>query len=259
MRELSPLAKQLLRAGQKATEPTETDRVRNQEALQARLGLPPKGESPAPSPTTPPTPTRFSWKVVSTLGAAGGVVAGLVYLSAPSPQPVPDSTSTPAKVTPRADEGSESTPPPLPTESPEERAPTDPAPQLPESPPSAPRKIDSGEDTTDSAQQGNKGSSQSETPHRSTEKGRLAEEVALLSQATSALHAGQAQKALLVLAKHREKFPQGVLLEERLAAQAQALCRLDQHAKARHLLERLPPSSPLAARTRRACSERQKP
>lgn len=82
---------------------------------------------------------------------------------------------------------------------------------------------------------------------------RLAEEVALLSRATSALHAGRAQEALSTLAEHQREFPKGHLSVERAAARAQALCQLGRKAEAERELARLSPASPQAARARRAC------
>ena len=53
---------------------------------------------------------------------------------------------------------------------------------------------------------------------------RLAQEVALLSRATSALRSGRPADALTALNEHQSQFPKGVLAEERRAARAQALC-----------------------------------
>jgi RNA polymerase sigma-70 factor (ECF subfamily) len=81
----------------------------------------------------------------------------------------------------------------------------------------------------------------------------LAEEVALLSKATSALHSGQASRALNILAEHQRKFPRGALAAERRGARAQALCQLGRKEEARATLQALSPSSPLAARAKSAC------
>jgi hypothetical protein len=72
---------------------------------------------------------------------------------------------------------------------------------------------------------------------------RLAEEVALLSEAERDLRAGQYQDALRVLNEHRRKFPQGALAQERIAARAQALCGLGRAAEAQAELARLSPKS----------------
>lgn len=84
----------------------------------------------------------------------------------------------------------------------------------------------------------------------------LAEEVALLRSAQSALNAGDADGALSRLADHARRFPTGTMAEERDAARILALCRAGRRdeardAAARFLRER--PSSPLAARVRASC------
>jgi hypothetical protein len=55
---------------------------------------------------------------------------------------------------------------------------------------------------------------------------RLAQEVAILSRATSELHAGRPANALKAIDEHARKFPNGLLVEERRAARTQALCAL---------------------------------
>jgi hypothetical protein len=84
---------------------------------------------------------------------------------------------------------------------------------------------------------------------------RLAEEVALLSRATAALHAGRAADALKALDEHRRKFPKGRLSEERGAARAQALCALGRLDEARAELSGLAAQSPSAARARQICAQ----
>lgn len=81
----------------------------------------------------------------------------------------------------------------------------------------------------------------------------LAEEVALLSRATSALRSGNSSEALATLAEHQRRFPRGVLSQQRHAARAQALCQLGRKTEAKTELAKLAKSSPLAARTRQAC------
>ena len=90
-------------------------------------------------------------------------------------------------------------------------------------------------------------------PTETRPKNRLAEEVALLSRATTALHSGRPQDALSALAQHQRQFPRGHLSLERAAARAQALCQLGRKMEAERELSRLPRSSPQAARARRAC------
>jgi hypothetical protein len=73
---------------------------------------------------------------------------------------------------------------------------------------------------------------------------RLAEEVALLSRATSDLNAGRVVAALGALDEHQRQFPGGALTEERRGARAQALCALGRKGEAERELERLARSSP---------------
>jgi hypothetical protein len=84
----------------------------------------------------------------------------------------------------------------------------------------------------------------------------LAEEVALLSQASADLHAGRPAAALAVLDEHRRKFPHGALVQERTSARVQALCALGWMSDAQAELARLSrmaPNSPHLARARKAC------
>jgi hypothetical protein len=84
----------------------------------------------------------------------------------------------------------------------------------------------------------------------------LAEEVAILSRATSELHAGRAASALKAISDHQRKFPNGLLSEERRAARAQALCALGRRGEAEVELGRLvknSPQSPNTVRAREVC------
>ncbi|MEP7050936.1 MAG: hypothetical protein ABJB12_11300 [Pseudomonadota bacterium] len=82
---------------------------------------------------------------------------------------------------------------------------------------------------------------------------RLAQEVAFLERATSALHAGQAASALKVLDEYQHKFPNGLLALDRSAARAQALCSLGRQSDAQAELARLPQHSPAVARAKQVC------
>lgn len=87
--------------------------------------------------------------------------------------------------------------------------------------------------------------------------GRLAEEVAILSRAEKELHAGRPSSALAVLEEHRQKFPNGELAQERIAARVHALCALGRVADAEAALARLrrvSPGSPQEGRAREACA-----
>jgi len=85
---------------------------------------------------------------------------------------------------------------------------------------------------------------------------RFAEEVAILSKATSELRAGRANDGLKLLEEHERKFPSGRLAGERRAARIQALCALGKLPEAEAELARLKASSPRSphlARAQRAC------
>lgn len=81
----------------------------------------------------------------------------------------------------------------------------------------------------------------------------LAHEVALLSQATRSLRAGDVGAALRTLDEHKRKYPQGVLREERRAARAQVLCAMGRVSEGKAELAGLPPHSPTAAQAEKVC------
>jgi hypothetical protein len=85
---------------------------------------------------------------------------------------------------------------------------------------------------------------------------RLAEEVAILSRAETEFHAGHPARALQVLEEHRRKFPNGALVQERIAARVHALCALGRTTEAESdlaRLERVSPRSLQEGRAREAC------
>lgn len=84
----------------------------------------------------------------------------------------------------------------------------------------------------------------------------LAQEVALLSRASSEVRAGRPAQALETLAQHQRLFPSGALSQERAAARIQALCGLGRRKEAQVELDRFTkrwPSSPLEPRARQSC------
>jgi hypothetical protein len=88
---------------------------------------------------------------------------------------------------------------------------------------------------------------------------RLAEEVAILSQAAKDLRAGRAADALSALNEHQRKFPGGLLTQERRAARAEALCSLGRLGEAQSELStlvRTAPQSPLTVRAQERCKAR---
>ncbi|HEY3252302.1 MAG TPA: hypothetical protein VGJ91_00050 [Polyangiaceae bacterium] len=81
----------------------------------------------------------------------------------------------------------------------------------------------------------------------------LAQEVALLSRATSNLRGGHPGAALKLLDEHQRKFPNGMLVVERRAVRAQALCTLRRVSEGRAELAQLAPQSPAAGRAKQLC------
>jgi hypothetical protein len=97
------------------------------------------------------------------------------------------------------------------------------------------------------------------TPSVLTRRDRLAEEVAILSQAAKDLRAGHAATALSALNEHQKKFPSGLLTQERRAARAEALCSLGRFGEADAeltTLVRTAPQSPLTVRAQQRCKAR---
>jgi hypothetical protein len=82
---------------------------------------------------------------------------------------------------------------------------------------------------------------------------RLAQEVSLLSRATSAIKAGQPNDALRAVDAHEQRFPQGLLQQERRAAKAQAMCLLGRVVEGRAEIGHLAAESPAASRAREVC------
>jgi hypothetical protein len=71
----------------------------------------------------------------------------------------------------------------------------------------------------------------------------LSEEVAIISRAETALRGGKPAAAIEILNEHERKFSNGLLAEERIAAQAQALRALGRTAEADAQLTKLSPNS----------------
>ena len=84
------------------------------------------------------------------------------------------------------------------------------------------------------------------------------EEVRLVGQAYSLMHAGDAERALDVLDEHERRFPEGKLAESRRATRILALCQAgrtgDAQAARQRFLARYP-HSPFTARVRAACPD----
>jgi hypothetical protein len=87
----------------------------------------------------------------------------------------------------------------------------------------------------------------------------LGAETALLESARTALSQGDSTGALLLLERHEREFPQGALVEERLAAKVFALCGLGRRAEASRTAAQLlqaSPNSPLRVRVLDSCAYR---
>ncbi|HEY0468389.1 MAG TPA: hypothetical protein VGC79_29530 [Polyangiaceae bacterium] len=190
MSELGPRAREILHSGRELNRPTDADRGRVESALRERLGA---ALLLAESSKALPTP-RPRWPFVVTGGVVGaGLIGGALLLAARHP---PVSPSAPRAFATAV----VATSPALPLTS---AAPL-PAPET--SKPLAPVPSDRP------------------TASARPAEDRLAQEVALLTRATSSLHAGHPAEALKVLDEYQRRFPNGLLTEERRAARAQALC-----------------------------------
>jgi hypothetical protein len=84
----------------------------------------------------------------------------------------------------------------------------------------------------------------------------LAEEVAIIARAETALRSARPALALEVLNEHERKFGNGLLAEERIAARAQALCALGRTAEADAQLTQLSPNSLHGQPSQKACGPR---
>ena len=206
--------------------PTAADRARNLMALRACL--------PGPALPLGPTPTHAvgaGFRTLPTLSALtvglamGGAVAFIV-LRAPARRELtpPSTVAAPAVATAMV-------------------AATNPATAV------APR-LDA--DQVDGEGSASRAPESNAPPTRTAD--RLADEVAILTEAERELHRGHYASALKKLDEHARLFPRGMLKQERLAARAQTLCRLGRHAEAESDLGRLASGSLQAARAREVCS-----
>jgi hypothetical protein len=224
--DLSPRARDLFEAGRRSQQPTAADRERVFASLSARVG----GLEPRSRATSPPPARAGSvgmpaiTAAVFGLALAGAGAYALFHSAAPRAVAVTPSNVASAHADPPA--------------APAAPAPADPAAASPSAEPSESSRVGA---RSVAAAPGND---------------RLAEEVAILSQAERDLNAGNYQSALRVLDEHRHKFPNGTLAQERMAARVQALCGLGRVSEAQVALARLTrvsPNSPHQERAREAC------
>lgn len=223
MTDLSPKAATLVRAGRSAWKPSDADRLRIEASLRARLGPAALSEAAAPASSAAPVGHAAWLKFGAVVVTAGAVVGSLVALGQ-SPEPLVLQRMPTTVV--------EST-------------------RLPSEPPKA-----DGEDSVEPPSPAAEAAPAARGPAPTRPPDRLAQEVALLSRATSALRAGRAGEALTSLDQHQREFPKGLLAAERRAARAQALCVLGRRTEAERELARLPRNSPHSARARQACTNR---
>ena len=227
MSELSPKARALMHAGRGALRPSDADRDRISDALRSKLGAEVLPLAAATAVTV--RPARFARSSVRWVSGvvAGAFVGGALFLSFHhGNHPLPPAPAA-AVLSPPSEPSAIAEPPSAPPADPELEVVAPPSSALPNKP-NAPAVRSAPES--------------------------LAREVAMLSSATSALHAGQPAQALKLLNEHARKFPNGVLSEERRAARAQALCMLGRIAEGQAELERLAPQSPAAARAKQVCA-----
>jgi hypothetical protein len=245
MSDLSEGGKALVQAVRRADRPSDADRKRVLAALQARLGdaaLLGAGVSEAP----PAAASGARW--LRSKFVKWGFVGTTVLVAGA------------ALFVPRFEHKSDSAPPKAPKPSVSAAsvatssvvAPQPPAPDSPAVPSS--HTQDPGATRLAIPEAGSRPMDAQKVPSRSRDG--LTEEVALLSQAETELHAGRPARALVALTEHQRKFPRGALAEERTAAKIQALCALGRNEEANQQLRQLlhiSPKSALEERSRQAC------
>lgn len=91
------------------------------------------------------------------------------------------------------------------------------------------------------------------TGSRINDSDHLAEEVVLLTRAEKEFHAGNLKRALTATDEHRQKFPKGVLTQERNSLRLQVLCGLGRHDEARSEAKRLGRLAMGSARSAEVC------
>ncbi|MBN2574241.1 MAG: hypothetical protein JXP73_06730 [Deltaproteobacteria bacterium] len=226
MSTLSPKGQALIRAAQRAYQPTAADRERLLGQLRAQLGdaaLPPDMATAASAATA----SSSAWPLISVVVVGVGILGGALFYAWPrgaGQDKMQETKAAPVAARTQAIEPIAAPPVEPPTGTPTAMPTPDP-PALPAT-----------------------------TAYRP--KDRLAAEVAILSRATRDLRAGRPAEALKALDEYRRRFPKGLLGEEHRAARAQALCALGRFDEANAKLAELPPQSPLAVRARQFCKAR---
>lgn len=224
MSALSSKARALIEQAHEEVRPPVGEMERLEALINTQLGAPPPPLRVEPAPP-PPVPRAGSWRLVTSLSVGAVLVSGaaiwLMRTAASQPHAVP-TVSAAVEI---------KTPEPVAAVEPVVEAQ---APATPEPAPSARPALE---------------------PRAAIQPARdaLAQEVSLLSQATSNLRAGRAGAALKLLDEHQRKFPNGMLAVERRAVRAQALCTLKRVGEGRAELAQLAPQSPAAGRAKQLC------
>jgi len=227
MAALSPKAQAVIQEGLREMRPPVGESGRLEALLDARLSTIASPVHQAPSPVR-----AGGWRLMTSLGVGVALVGGAAFLMLrPKPTPAPVAVSSVAASQPSAQ--------PIAVQ-PEAPTPAVTAPVVPEPARVAKAQVE---------------------PQASSARpqDRLAQEVALLSRATSELRAGRAANALKSLDEHQRKFPNGVLGVERRAVRAQALCALKRVGEGRAELAHLAPQSPAAGRAKQLCDAAAEP
>jgi hypothetical protein len=211
---LSPKARALLQKSRTALRPTSADRARIDEALRSQVGA---ANPAATGPVTPPVSLTLSKLIAG--GTLGAVVLGSVIVWFA-----------------RTEHGAS-------------------PPSAPLSPPIAARSRSQPADEAVPLTPHVKPNPDAVVPRpRATrERNDLAGEVALLSRAIKELRNGDAETSLRTLERHRRRFPNGALSEERRSAMAQALCAVGRVNEGRAEQAKLGPRTPAAIRAKQAC------
>ena len=229
---MSPEANQLVNAGREAFRPTDADRARLMTALTgtATLSLGVAIGARAPRLFSGIFGAAQAARVLAIALPVAAVGAFWLHASRPPPKPAQPGLlvhSTLAAVTPKVAE------PPVPV--------VDKAVESPSEPSSSVPAERSGPSVAETAKPGNE----------------IRQEVALLSKAQAALSRGRPQEALEALAEHAQRFPRGVLSEERAATRVRTLCALGRTREAAAELKRietLNPTSAYLAPARQSCA-----
>jgi len=231
MNGMSPEANQLINAGREAFRPTESDRARMMAALTGAATLSVGAVIAAGA--------HRAFSAIFGAAHAARVLAVVLPVAAAGAYMLHESGSSPAVV---------QAGPPAPQQS---VVLPKPAPAVVQS--SQPSTVESPSEPSAPAAPERAGPTLAEPSKPGKE---IRQEVALLSKAQAALSRGRPQEALEALSEHAQRFPRGVLSEERSATRARTLCALGRTRDAAAELKRietLNPTSAYLARARESC------